>query len=84
MMNYTAEQKPVMTLQAQAIWNEGKGVWDVVMTTFDTYHNLKGEYLSDYKVHHLEVETCNELVFAEALLHVNGYEPLSENSVKEK
>ena len=84
MMNHTAEQKPVMTLQAQAIWNEEKGVWDVVMTTFDTYKNLFGDYVSDYNIHTLEVETCNELVFAEALLHVNGYEPLSENSVKEK
>ena len=40
MMNYTAEQKNVMTLQAQAIWNENKGAWDVVMTTFDVFKNV--------------------------------------------
>ena len=83
MMNHKAEQKAVMTLQAQAIWNDEKGCWDVVMTTFDTYHNLKGEYLSDYKVHHLDVEACNELVFTEALLYINGYSPLVSSSVKE-
>ena len=82
MMNYTAEQKNVMTLQAQAIWNNDKGAWDVVMTTFEVFKNLEGKWLSTNKEHHLEVEACNELVFVESLLHTNGYAPLVYGSVK--
>lgn len=66
-------QPSMMSVNAQAIWNEKRGYWEVTVisiTCEKIYPNE--EYSVSQSVDTVFVEDCDEAVIADALLHLNG------------
>ena len=63
----------VMTVTAQAVWNEEKGLWEVAILHNETRYSCFGEkYDFVQTTHYIEVKDCDEFVISDALLAANG------------
>lgn len=67
------EQPTTMTVFAQAVWNHVEGYWEVSLVSSETnVVQPSGRYSFMQSSHTVKVADCDELVIADALLHVNG------------
>lgn len=66
-------QPTLMTVIAQAMWDEVEGVWKVNITSQENFKNsFTDQYLLNQRSATIKVEDCDEFVIADALLHLNG------------
>lgn len=73
MKTFEFSQPTMMSVNAQAIWNEEKGYWEVTVVQTDcgiAYPEEK--YCVSQSVETVCVNDCDEAVIADALLHLNG------------
>lgn len=66
-------QPNLITVIAQAMWNETEGVWEVHLTSQENFKELStGQYCLNQRTATIKVEDCDEFIVADALLHLNG------------
>lgn len=66
-------QPNLITVIAQAMWNEDEGVWEVHLTSQENFkESSTGQYCLNQRTATIKVEDCDEFVVADALLHLNG------------
>lgn len=66
-------QPNLITVIAQAMWNEDEGVWEVHLTSQENFKEAStGQYCLNQRTATIKVEDCDEFVVADALLHLNG------------
>ena len=62
----------IMTVNAEAVWNEEKCKWECKVSTVDKYENVKGEPCEETRTIKCDIEACDELVLPMAILECNG------------
>ena len=66
-------QPNLITVIAQAMWDEATGAWEVHLTSQENFkESLTGRYCLNQRTATIKVEDCDEFVVADALLHLNG------------
>lgn len=66
-------QPNLITVIAQAMWDEATGAWEVNLTSQENFkESLTGRYCLNQRTATIKVEDCDEFVVADALLHLNG------------
>ena len=66
-------QPNLITVIAQAMWDEATGAWEVHLTSQENFkESLTGRYCLNQRTAIIKVEDCDEFVVADALLHLNG------------
>jgi hypothetical protein len=59
-------------VEAVAVWNDKKGVWEVEVYQKDEYISITNHFCTSERTRKCEIETCDELVIPTALLEMNG------------
>ena len=72
MITKIIDKPAVMTLSAQAVWNETEGKWDVSMKQTIIAPNLADETMCAIVEDTQKIEECDEWVFVKALARMNG------------
>ena len=66
-------QPNLITVIAQAMWDEATGAWEVHLTSQENFkESLTGRFCLNQRSETIKVEDCDEFVVADALLHLNG------------
>jgi hypothetical protein len=68
------DKPAVMTLSAQAVWNEEKGVWDVSLKQTIVAPNLADETMCAIIEDTQQIEECDDCVFVMAVARMNGWD----------
>ena len=68
----TNEIPSTMSINANAIWNQEKEIWEVSVFEISTSHNYKGEPLYSQRIENFEIKECDEFVLPCAILVMNG------------
>lgn len=78
-------KKTVQKIKAKAVWNEEKGVWEVIVKQKNIARNFDNKYFTTKtKSQIITVEECDEFVIPWAILEDNGIDTKMINKILEK